>query len=576
MKSETRTHSTGSVQACQNCKKDFVIEPEDFNFYEKIKVPPPTFCPQCRFVRRMASMNDRVLYKRKCDLTGKDIFSIYPEGAKFPVYETNAWYSDDWDPYQYGMDYDFSRSFFEQFRELEGKVPHLALTKQGMSVNSPYTHRVHDMKNCYMLCRATKCEDSFYSYTVGNTKDCSDCAWSSDIELCYECINCERSYNLRFSQDSNNCRDSLFLYACRNCSNCVGCVNLVNKEFCIFNEQYTREEYVDRMKEFTLNTSSGLAKFEKEFNEFRKKFPQKSITSLKSKDVSGNCLSNCSNTHYSFDCSDIKDGKYLFSIFKAQDCMDYFEWGNNSELIYESTNCGINSSRLYFCAQCWMSAHDLYYCDSCPSSSYCFGCIGLKKGEYAILNKRYSKEEYEELLPKVIEHMKKMPYIDDRGIEYRFGENFPSSFFDFAYNETIASDFFPLTKEQAQDKGYLWKEREKRNYTTTINGAELPETIDKVDDSVLSEIIECAEKDSQNSVGAYRITPGELVFYRRMDLPLPRVCFDVRHMRRVAKRPPFDLIKRKCNKCGLEVDTVYTEEYAPILYCEKCYQQEVY
>ncbi len=28
---------------CQNCKKDFIIEPEDFNFYEKIKVPAPTF-----------------------------------------------------------------------------------------------------------------------------------------------------------------------------------------------------------------------------------------------------------------------------------------------------------------------------------------------------------------------------------------------------------------------------------------------------------------------------------------------------------------------------------------------------
>ncbi|MDI6602741.1 MAG: hypothetical protein QME57_01295 [Patescibacteria group bacterium] len=33
---------------CQNCKKEFVIEPEDFAFYEKIKVPPPTWCPECR------------------------------------------------------------------------------------------------------------------------------------------------------------------------------------------------------------------------------------------------------------------------------------------------------------------------------------------------------------------------------------------------------------------------------------------------------------------------------------------------------------------------------------------------
>jgi len=38
---------------CQNCKKDFTIEQDDFSFYEKIKVPPPTFCPECRYKRRI-------------------------------------------------------------------------------------------------------------------------------------------------------------------------------------------------------------------------------------------------------------------------------------------------------------------------------------------------------------------------------------------------------------------------------------------------------------------------------------------------------------------------------------------
>jgi len=32
------------TKQCQNCKKDFTIEPDDFAFYEKIKVPTPTFC----------------------------------------------------------------------------------------------------------------------------------------------------------------------------------------------------------------------------------------------------------------------------------------------------------------------------------------------------------------------------------------------------------------------------------------------------------------------------------------------------------------------------------------------------
>ena len=562
-------------KTCQNCKKDFTIESEDFKFYEKIKVPAPTWCPECRLVRRMLVTNERVLYKRKCDLTGKDIFSMYDENVPYPVYDTDAWYSDKWDAYQYGMDVDFSKPFFEQILELQNKVPRMALVRQGFSINSPYTHRVTDPKNSYMVFRITAPENSFYTYIGNRITDCSDCMFVIDCELCYECLNCERCYNLRFSQENKDCRGSFFLYACRNCSNCVGCVNLVNQEYSIFNERYTKEEYFKKLEELKLNSVSGISKMEKQFEEFRKKFPQRFIASIKSEKMSGNWLSNCKNVHSSLDCMNVKDGKYLFSVFDAEDCMDYFQWGNKAEMIYESENCGINIARLYFCMQCWMGATDLYYCNTCPGARNCFGCVGLQKGEYAILNKKYSKEEYGILKEKIIQHMKDVPYFDN-GLEYRFGEHAPNSLSDFAYNESAAGDFFPLTKEEAIKQGYRWKDREQKNYTTTIKGSNLPETIAEVDDSILKEVIECAEKDSQYSVGAFRITQNELAFYRRMDLPLPRTCFDVRHMRRFYKRPLLKTIKRLCSKCKIEVETVYDEQYAPIVYCEKCYQQEVY
>lgn len=564
------------TRQCQNCKQNFTIESEDFNFYEKIKVPPPTFCPQCRFLRRMVSTNERFLYKRKCSFTGKDIFSAYPEDTVFPVYETDVWYSDDWDAYEYGQDYDFSRSFFEQYLELQNKIPRMSLVRQGESVNSPYTHRITAPKNCYMVFRSSYPENCMYTYISTNLKDSVDCSWINDSELCYECVNCERCYNLKFSQESKDCRDSFFLFGCRNSSNCVGCVNLVNEEYCILNQKYSREEYLAKIAELGLDTHSGLTSFEKEFSEFRKKFPVRSIASIKSEKVSGNWNNNCKNVLESFDCSDVKDGKYLFGIWGSQDCMDFFHWGNKSEQVYESANCGINVSRLYFCTQCWMGATDLYYCNLCPGARDCFGCVGLKKGEYAILNKKYSKEEYVVMKEKIIAQMKEIPYVDSRGIKYFFGENFPVSLSDFAYNETGAGDFFPLQKEEALTQGFKWKEETARNHKTTIKSEDLPETIAEVGDEILNEIIECGEKASPFSVGAYRITENELKFYRRMNLPLPRVCFGVRHMRRLAKRPLLKIIQRNCTKCSTEVETVYTEEYAPILYCEKCYQQEVY
>lgn len=575
MNKETKSTSNSSVQACQNCKKDFEITPDDFSFYEKIGVPAPTFCPKCRLIRRMISTNERVLYKRKCDLTGKDIFSMYREDTAFPVYNPEDWYGDKWDPYEYGVSYDFSKPFFEQFLELSKRVPRMSLVRQGHSINSEYTHRAHDMKNSYMVFRMSGSLDSMYSYVGKNIKDCVDCLSIWDSELCYECIDCNNSYRLRYSQESHDCRDSFFLYACRNCSDCVGCVNLKNESFCIFNVKYTKEEYQKKVKELKLNTASGLSDFEKEFNEFRKKFPHKSTHSLKSNNYSGNWIVNSENVQNSFGCLNVKDGKYLLWIFDAEDCMDYFQWGNHSHLIYESENCGINSSNLSFCTQCWMGAYNLKYCDSCPGAGNCFGCVGLKKGEYSILNKRYTKEEYEELVPKIIAHMNEMPYVDSMGRIYKYGENFPPELSHFTYNETAAIDFFPISKEEALKNGYLWLNKEKKNYKTTIDSKDLPETIEEVDDLILDDVISCGDSDKEYSVGAYKITKDELTFYRKMDLPLPRYCFDARHVRRFNKRPPLQIIKRNCDKCSAEVETIYTESFAPIIYCESCYNQEI-
>ena len=52
---------------CQNCKKDFTIELDDFGFYEKMGVLPPKICPDCRAQLRLCFRNERFLYKRTCD-----------------------------------------------------------------------------------------------------------------------------------------------------------------------------------------------------------------------------------------------------------------------------------------------------------------------------------------------------------------------------------------------------------------------------------------------------------------------------------------------------------------------------
>ena len=36
---------------------------------------------------------------------------------------------------------------------------------------------------------------------------------------------------------------------------------------------------------------------------------------------------------------------------------------------------------------------------------HCFGCVGFKHKQYCILNKQYTKEEYEKLVQKIIKQM---------------------------------------------------------------------------------------------------------------------------------------------------------------------------
>ncbi|MFA5827608.1 MAG: hypothetical protein WC839_03905, partial [Candidatus Paceibacterota bacterium] len=209
-----------------------------------------------------------------------------------------------------------------------------------------------------------------------------------------------------------------------------------------------------------------------------------------------------------------------------------------------------------------------------------FACIGLRSKQYCILNKQYTKKQYEELVPKIIKHMNDMPYIDSKGRIYKYGEFFPSELSPFCYNETIAQEYFPLTKEQALDQGYKWKDKEERNYQIDIKNKDIPDNIKDITDDILGKIIECGHKGgcNQQCTEAFKIIPEELQFYQRMNLPLPRLCPNCRHYERLAQRNPLKLWHRSCMKegCTNEFETSYAPERPEIIYCEKCYQQEVY
>ena len=572
------------TKICQNCKNDFIIEPDDFLFYEKIKVPPPTFCPECRMKRITIWRNEHVLYKSICDLCGKNMISMYNPQNKFKVYCDKCWWGDSWDAKKFSLSYDFNVSFFSQWLKLFKQMPLIQAWKFN-NINSDFINYGTDDKNCYLSSSILYCENVSYSYAVDKSNDTVDSLFSNKLIWCYENIDSLNNYNSIFLNNCDNCIDSSFLYDCKNCQNCFMSFNLRNKKYVFKNVQYTKSEYESKVLNIKTENFSILHKLLLEFNEMKeKKSIRKYIRAINIIECSGNNIENSKNIHNSFNVYNSENCKHVARIFNCKDCADLFG-AVQTELAYSGVAPSFQGSDAQFCVTN-NGSHNIKYSSLCISCHDLFGCVGLKNKSYCILNKQYTREQYEELVPKIIKHMNDMPYVDKMGRVYKYGEFFPSELSPFCYNETIAQEYFPLTKEQAISQGYKWKEKEKRNYQIDIKNKDIPDNIKDITDDILGKVIECSHSaDNQHPANcgascteAFKIIPEELQFYQRMNLPLPRLCPNCRHYERLSQRNPLKLWHRKCMKkgCHNEFETSYAPERPEIIYCEKCYQNEVY
>ncbi|MFH1769308.1 MAG: hypothetical protein ABH833_01425 [Parcubacteria group bacterium] len=562
MQSETKT--------CQNCKKDFIIEPDDFGFYEQMEVPAPTWCPRCRLLRRLAPFGYRILYKGKCAFTDEDVITFYHPESGYKLYKQEIWHSDKWDPRDYGRNYDFEKSFFEQFADLMKEVPKPALhTEYTTMINSEYCNAASDVKNCYLCFKFDRSEECAYCNTCSDLKNCFDVSYSNHAELCYEGVNLEKCYQTFFSQECGDCHDVWFSKDLIGCSNCVGCINLRSKNYHIFNEPYSKEEYEKIFKEYDFGSVANVSEFEKKAEKFMLKYPRRQFHGRKNTNVSGDYIYNSKNVLNSYWVDEGEDIKYsqLLQAMNTAKAYDYTSFAYNAEWIYESAWVGINTSNVKF--SFWnYRAHDIEYCFGCHGAGNMFGCDGVRKGNYCILNKQYSKEEYGQLVEKIKQQMTQVPYVDKLGREYRYGEFFPPEFLPWAYNESHAQEFYPSNKEDVLQKGFIWRDDDSREYKEATS--EVPDHIKDVDDNILKEILKCTDCNKN-----YQIIGKELQFLKRFNLPIPIRCPLCRDRAKISRLNPMEVYDRKCAKCDEDIKTSYAPDRPETVYCEKCYQDEV-
>ena len=109
-----------------------------------------------------------------------------------------------------------------------------------------YIFESKNSKDCYEI---GYCEDCRYCMLMKQPKmkDCYDYTdWGFGAELIYECdVVGENVSNVKFCwYVYSNSSNMEYCALCVGCKDCFGCVGLRNKQYCILNKQYSKEEYI--------------------------------------------------------------------------------------------------------------------------------------------------------------------------------------------------------------------------------------------------------------------------------------------------------------------------------------------
>lgn len=542
-------------QQCIQCSKAFKRTAIDMAFLQELQIPEPQLCPACTEQIRLIWRNEHSMYRGVCAKCGKAQVSIF-NGAKPAVtYCNDCWWSDSFDPLQYGAPYDEQRSFFEQVHELLQRTPIPSLNYSN-SENCEFTNFSTSNKNCYLIVASDFNEACLYSSYIFKSKDCIDCLFINNCDSCYQLVDSEYCYSSTHLQNCKQCIDCDYGYDLQNCSSCFGCVGLRHKQRYIFNEPYSQADYERTVAKLRTNPQRVQTKF----SALKLQHPHKYAHNLACSNCSGDYLTKSENCSHCFDVIqsvDCRNSALVVTSKDVQNCNGVID----GEMIYESVGIPDNY-HILFSVLIWPKSSYLEYCFWARSSHNCFGNVALLKNQFCILNTQYTEAEYQRLRKKIIARM----HTDGE-----YGNFIPIRYAPFSYNETAAQDYYPLSKETIIGKGWGYKEP---------------------DDSLTA--VGPDARQCQACGRPFRLTKQELEFYDRHHLTPPQQCFNDRRLARLAQRNPRQLWKRQCmctqidhqhtstssthvaSRCATNFETTYSPDRKEIVYCEQCYQKEIY
>jgi len=301
-----------------------------------------------------------------------------------------------------------AEEFFQTLKQLIESAPFVP-THQVNCEMSEYADHIYYSRYLKFCFDCLKCESSIYLYDSVSAAKSVDCDYIGESELCYQSVDAFKCFNCDFIEDSSNLTDCSYCVKCANSHDMFGCVNMRNKAFCIFNRQLSESEYREKVK---IYKTWPWEKVLSVVSQIKSTMPVTQTHEDNNENSSfGDYVYFSKNTYMCFDSRHNKDSGYVYDSHVQTTCYD-ITYCTENELCYEFIDSGhcFNCDYVVYSANC----QDSSYVINCYGVKNCLGAVNKDHVEYEILNKKYSKEEYEVLSKEILDDIrrKKLGWAD--------------------------------------------------------------------------------------------------------------------------------------------------------------------
>ncbi len=287
-------------------------------------------------------------------------------------------------------------AFIKQYTALKISLPRHP-THSIDNENSDYVGYSYRCHNCFYSFDCVDCKNCVYCFDCVRSSDCTDSDYCVECELLYACVDCYRTYNSTYLDYCARLYDSHFCWDCSDGHDLFRCAHLKQKQYCIFNKQYTKDEYSRKIQELLKRPfQENLKELKKLITQYP--FGPTNVTHSENSDYS-NHVHYSKNCYLCFDTARSENCFYAYDSAYCTSSMD-MTYCYKTELCYEcsDTSTSYNCDYVEWSRECF----DCSYLFNCLDCHYCFGCVNIKHKKYCILNKQYSEEEYKKTVGKIV------------------------------------------------------------------------------------------------------------------------------------------------------------------------------